>query len=100
MLISFISAIPGPSSLDASLSLNPVKAHAPAAIVPTAAETQSAYAEQLAAVPELATYGPVLGSSAKPVQLTESETEYVVGCVKHLFKEHVVFQVSLSLLLL
>ncbi|KAG9085136.1 coatomer subunit gamma [Ceratobasidium sp. UAMH 11750] len=85
-----------PSTLDTSLALNPVKAATPAVAAPTAAETQSAYAEQLAAVPELAGYGSVLGSSVKPVQLTESETEYVVGCVKHLFKEHVVFQFNVS----
>ncbi|KAG8780109.1 coatomer subunit gamma [Ceratobasidium sp. 428] len=85
-----------PSTLEASLALNPVKAAAPAVAAPTAAETQSAYAEQLAAVPELAGYGTVLGSSVKPVQLTESETEYVVACVKHLFKEHVVFQFNVS----
>jgi coatomer protein complex subunit gamma len=61
---------------------------------PSAAETQSKYAQQLAEVPELSTYGPVLHTSAKVSQLTESETEYQVSCVKHFFKEHVVFQVS------
>lgn len=60
----------------------------------TAAETQSAYVQQLSEVPELADYGQVLNSSSKPVQLTESETEYQVSCVKHIFKEHIVFQVS------
>ncbi|KAK4057946.1 coatomer subunit gamma [Microbotryomycetes sp. JL221] len=62
---------------------------------PSAAETQSLYAKQLAEVPELASYGNVLKSSAKPVELTESETEYVVTCVKHIFAEHVVFQFNL-----
>ncbi|KLO11312.1 coatomer subunit gamma [Schizopora paradoxa] len=62
----------------------------------TAAETQSAYAQQLAEVPEFADYGPVLNSSSKPAQLTESETEYQVSCVKHIFKEHVVFQFNVS----
>ena len=56
-------------------------------------ETQSSYAQQLAEVPDLASYGPVLSSSSKPVELTESETEYVVACVKHIFAEHIVFQV-------
>ena len=60
---------------------------------PTAAETQSAYLQQLAEVPELESFGPVLNSSSKPVQLTENETEYQVTCVKHIFKEHIVFQV-------
>jgi coatomer protein complex subunit gamma len=63
---------------------------------PTAAETASAYARQLAEVPEFASYGNVLNSSAKPTQLTESETEYQVTCVKHLFTEHVVFQFNVS----
>ena len=65
---------------------------------PTAAETQSAYAQQLAQVPEFLSYGPVLNSTATPAQLTESETEYQVTCVKHIFKEHIVFQVRTSLL--
>ncbi|KAJ7269253.1 adaptin N terminal region-domain-containing protein [Mycena haematopus] len=63
---------------------------------PTAAETQSAYAETLAAVPAFASYGPILNSSAKPLPLTESETEYQVTCVKHIFKEHIVFQFNVS----
>ncbi|KAI0931383.1 hypothetical protein AcW1_001205 [Taiwanofungus camphoratus] len=62
----------------------------------TAAETQSAYAQQLADVPEFASYGPVFNSSVKPAQLTESETEYQVSCVKHIFKEHIVFQFNVS----
>ncbi|OBZ79670.1 putative coatomer subunit gamma [Grifola frondosa] len=63
---------------------------------PSAAETQSAYGQQLAEVPELASYGPVLNSSSTPAQLTESETEYRVSCVKHIFKEHIVFQFNVS----
>ncbi|KAI6031337.1 coatomer subunit gamma [Pisolithus microcarpus] len=60
------------------------------------ADTQSAYLQQLAEVPELTEYGPVLNSSAKPAQLTESETEYQVACVKHIFKEHIVFQFNVT----
>ncbi|KAJ3879717.1 coatomer subunit gamma [Lentinula edodes] len=63
---------------------------------PTAAETQTVYAQQLAEVPEFVSYGPALNSSASPIQLTESETEYQVTCVKHIFKEHVVFQYNVS----
>ncbi|KZT73207.1 Coatomer, gamma subunit [Daedalea quercina L-15889] len=62
----------------------------------TAAETQSAYAQQLVDVPEFADYGPVLNSSSKPSQLTEAETEYQVSCVKHIFKEHIVFQFNVA----
>lgn len=56
----------------------------------TAAATQR-YAEQLMQIPELKAYGTLLKSSG-PVELTESETEYVVTAVKHIFKEHVVLQ--------
>ena len=56
-------------------------------------EKKSQYLEQLAAVPEFATYGDVLNSSNTPTSLTEAETEYQVTCVKHIFKEHIVFQV-------
>ncbi|GAA5866440.1 hypothetical protein JCM3774_004684 [Rhodotorula dairenensis] len=64
----------------------------PAAAAASASETQSAYAKQLAEVPEFAEYGSVLKSTPKPVELTERETEYVVSAVKHVFAEHVVFQ--------
>lgn len=74
----------------------PSTSKAPTPPPATAAETQSAYAQQLAEVPEFASYGPVLSSSAKPQQLTESETEYQVSCVKHIFNEHVVFQFNVS----
>lgn len=67
-----------------------------AAAPASAAAVQSLYTEQLKEVPELEEYGPVLKSSARPVALTESETEYVVTAVKHIFKEHVVVQVSQS----
>merc|ERR1711966_19400 len=42
-------------------------------------------------IPELAALGRAFRSS-KPVMLTESETEYVVQCVKHIFANHVVLQ--------
>ena len=48
--------------------------------------------EQLAAIPEFASLGTLFKSS-KPVELTESETEYMVRCIKHTFAEHIVFQV-------
>lgn len=86
-----------PSSLDTvnavSTSSNArVSASVPAA--PSTAEAQNKYAEQLSGVPEFEGYGALVHSSTKVSMLTESETEYVVGCVKHVFKEHVVFQVS------
>ncbi|NWT07316.1 COPG2 protein, partial [Mionectes macconnelli] len=47
--------------------------------------------EQLAAIPEFQSLGPLFRCS-EPVQLTEAETEYFVRCVKHVFPNHVVFQ--------
>jgi coatomer subunit gamma len=83
-------ATTGPSSLETVGA--PAKQEAAPIPQLSAAETQSAYVQQLKEVPELAMYGVALGSS-KPVQLTESETEYQVTCVKHIFAEHIVFQV-------
>lgn len=48
--------------------------------------------EQLAAIPEFMNLGPLFKSS-EPIQLTEAETEYFVCCVKHMFTNHIVFQV-------
>jgi len=84
-----------PSTLD-TIGVPAAKKTSSSPPPPTAAETQSAYAEKLAAVPAFATYGAAFNSSAKPLQLTESETEYQVTCVKHIFKEHVVFQFNVS----
>ncbi|KAI0783408.1 coatomer subunit gamma [Abortiporus biennis] len=83
-----------PSTLDTIGAPSTSKAATPPP--PTASETQSSYASQLAEVPEFVEYGPVLNSSLKPTQLTESETEYQVSCVKHIFKEHSVFQFNVS----
>mmetsp|Transcript_14581 Transcript_14581/g.35445 ORF Transcript_14581/g.35445 Transcript_14581/m.35445 type:complete len:947 (-) Transcript_14581:1150-3990(-) len=47
------------------------------------------------AIPELASLGRAFRSS-HPVMLTESETEYVVQCTKHIFKEHIVLQFSVQ----
>jgi hypothetical protein len=59
-----------------------------------AAATQK-YAEELALIPELKEYGTLLKSSSV-VELTESETEYVVSAVKHIFKEHLVLQYDIK----
>lgn len=47
------------------------------------------------AIPELADLGRVFRSS-QPVSLTESETEYVVRCVKHIFESAVVLQFKIQ----
>jgi coatomer protein complex subunit gamma len=47
------------------------------------------------AIPELASMGRAFRSSP-PVPLSESETEYVVQCTKHIFQNHVVLQFSVQ----
>lgn len=46
-------------------------------------------------VPELVSLGRVFRSTA-PVELTESETEYVVRCVKHIMDGYVVLDFTIS----
>lgn len=48
-------------------------------------------AARLAQLPGIQVLGPIHRTTA-PIQLTESETEYTVQCVKHIFKNHIVFQ--------
>ncbi|KAH9997776.1 adaptin N terminal region-domain-containing protein [Russula compacta] len=79
-----------PSSLD-TIGAPVTRTTTPAPPTQTTEETQSSFEQQLAQVPELASYGAVINSS-KPAQLTENETEYQVSCVKHIFREHIVFQ--------
>ncbi|KKA23545.1 Coatomer subunit gamma [Rasamsonia emersonii CBS 393.64] len=78
-------------------STGPPKAQANGAAegAATAAAATQKYAEQLARIPELKEYGTLLKSSS-PVELTESETEYVVSAVKHIFKEHIVLQYDIK----
>jgi coatomer subunit gamma len=59
-----------------------------------AANTQK-YQEAFERIPELRAYGPVLKSSTK-VELTESETEYVVTAIKHIFTNHIVLQYDIT----
>ncbi|XP_014673414.1 PREDICTED: coatomer subunit gamma-2-like [Priapulus caudatus] len=61
-------------------------------VAAAAATRQDVFAEQLAAIPAFADLGTLFRSSSPPAELTESETEYVVRCVKHTFPAHVVFQ--------
>jgi coatomer subunit gamma-2, putative len=54
---------------------------------------QDIYYQQILSIPELLNLhlGQTIKSSL-PIELTESETEYVVKCVKHIFKRHIVLQ--------
>jgi coatomer protein complex subunit gamma len=65
------------------------------ALAPSATTAAPMYALQLAKVPELESLGKLFCSS-KSTALTETETEYMVQCVKHIFAEHVVFQFSVT----
>eukprot|EP00549_Striatella_unipunctata_P007387 CAMPEP_0118712864 /NCGR_PEP_ID=MMETSP0800-20121206/25123_1 /TAXON_ID=210618 ORGANISM="Striatella unipunctata, Strain CCMP2910" /NCGR_SAMPLE_ID=MMETSP0800 /ASSEMBLY_ACC=CAM_ASM_000638 /LENGTH=810 /DNA_ID=CAMNT_0006618103 /DNA_START=348 /DNA_END=2780 /DNA_ORIENTATION=- len=47
------------------------------------------------AIPELASLGRVFRTS-QPVALTESETEYVVTCIKHIYEEQLVLQFTVQ----
>lgn len=59
--------------------------------VASASAMAQKYAQQIMQIPEMKGYGSLLKSSAI-VELTESETEYVVSVIKHIFKEHIVLQ--------
>ncbi|KAF2805260.1 Coatomer, gamma subunit [Mytilinidion resinicola] len=63
--------------------------------IEAASALQQKYTEQLQTIPELASYGGLLKSSAV-AELTESETEYVVSCIKHIFKDHIVLQYEIK----
>ncbi|KAL9063809.1 MAG: hypothetical protein Q9157_008077 [Trypethelium eluteriae] len=53
------------------------------------------YTQEFQRIPEIAAFGGVLKSS--PIaELTESETEYVVTAIKHVFKEHIVLQFDIK----
>lgn len=69
-------------------------AHAQAALPPAATQA-SVYVELFNSIPELKELGPIFKSAA-PVELTETETEYVVTCIKHITQNHVVFQFQLT----
>lgn len=76
----------GPKKVDAA---NAASAAAAASVA------SQKYASALQSVPEFSAYGGVLKSSPT-VELTESETEYQVSAVKHLFKEHIVLQFDIK----
>lgn len=53
------------------------------------------HSQQLMQIPELKAHGALLRSSS-PVELTETETEYVVSVIKHIYKEHLVLQYEIK----
>jgi len=52
-------------------------------------------ASRLYQVPELGSLGRVFRST-QPVELTESETEYVVLCTKHIMVKHIILEFSIT----
>ncbi|XP_037945317.1 coatomer subunit gamma isoform X2 [Teleopsis dalmanni] len=62
--------------------------NAPRALKVTREEESAA---RLAQLPDIQLLGPI-HRTTMPTQLTESETEYTVQCIKHIFPNHVVFQ--------
>eukprot|EP00026_Physarum_polycephalum_P002420 Phypoly_transcript_02426.p1 GENE.Phypoly_transcript_02426~~Phypoly_transcript_02426.p1 ORF type:complete len:876 (+),score=148.66 Phypoly_transcript_02426:67-2694(+) len=69
----------------------------PAALTPAAPASAegSEYSQILSQIPQFANYGKLFKSS-QPVELSESETEYVVNCVKHIFHDRIVFQFNVT----
>ena len=86
-------AAPGGQREGAGSRSNQANTSVPAAArLPATATRQDVYIEKLNAIPQLAAFGPLFKSSA-PVELTESETEYVVRCIKHTYAQNMVLQV-------
>ncbi|KAK5773605.1 hypothetical protein RI543_005122 [Arxiozyma heterogenica] len=56
---------------------------------------ETKYADELLSIEQFKEFGNLINSS-KPIPLTEPEAEFVVHAVKHLFKDHVVFQFNVS----
>jgi len=54
-------------------------------------ESSSVGPDAINNIPEFAAFGRVFQSS-EPLPLTETEAEYVVHCVKHIFDQHIVLQ--------
>lgn len=74
-------------------SAGPIKSQAngSADSVSAALAAVQKHSQELLQVPELKAYGPVLRSSPS-IELTESETEYVVSVIKHIYKDYIVLQ--------
>lgn len=59
---------------------------------PVPVSREENYSEKLSNIPGIQHLGPLFRTS-DVVELTESETEYVVRCIKHCYTNHLVFQV-------
>ena len=79
-----------PSTGPAKAAVNGTAESAAASV----ANTQK-FTDIFSRIPELKAFGPVLKSSST-IALTESETEYVVSVVKHVFTDNVVLQYDIK----
>ncbi|EDW80788.1 uncharacterized protein Dwil_GK11719 [Drosophila willistoni] len=85
-----ISTIPKAAIVKAEIS-NDVMLVTNSAPRPPKITREEESAARLAQLPGIQVFGPIHRSTAS-IQLTESETEYTVQCIKHIFAQHVVFQ--------
>ncbi|CCE66276.1 hypothetical protein TPHA_0P01180 [Tetrapisispora phaffii CBS 4417] len=81
-------------------SINNERADAATYAGPSSAEDQSEllaskYADELLSIEEFKPFGKLINSS-NVVSLTEPEAEFVVNGVKHILKEHVIFQFNIT----
>lgn len=60
-------------------------------VKPITVSREENYAEKLGTISGIQQLGPLFRSS-EVVELTESETEYVVRCIKHCYSKHIVLQ--------
>lgn len=67
----------------------------PVTKAPVITATQNPYLEVLRSIPDIAALGPLF-KSCNPVEVTETENEYVVQCIKHIYSAHVVFQFNIT----
>ncbi|KAJ8920282.1 hypothetical protein NQ315_011943 [Exocentrus adspersus] len=85
-----LAAIPSPDEHEVKQkSEGMLVSQGPAKPAPVSREEN--YAEKLSAIPGIQTLGPLFRTS-DVVELTESETEYFVRCIKHCYSNHVVLQ--------
>jgi coatomer protein complex subunit gamma len=71
------------------------RATTPTTTAPSSAIEAESYENLLANVPQLAKMGAPFKSS-RPVSLTEGDADYVVNCIKHIYKDYVVFQFNVK----
>ena len=90
-LTSATPTLKAPSSGPKKAEMNG-SAESPAAAAAAAAQK---HAQALQQIPELKALGTVLHTS-QPVELTETETEYPVTVLKHIFKDHLVLQYEIK----